>query len=143
MEGLRARSANWRESAAIWAGTITERGWHAQDVYFHHDLGDNRSGPLFLDLNEQSKYILYDTLRQRGLCLVALIHTHPAEWVDLSAIDEQNQISSRIGFWSLVVPHYGRKPWNLKMMGVHERAETGWHRLSAKEIQRRIQRSND
>ena len=32
LAGLAERSAGWRESAAIWAGTISEDEWHAERV---------------------------------------------------------------------------------------------------------------
>ncbi len=82
--------------------------------------------------------MLYERLRDQNLRLVALIHTHPEEWVGLSAVDEENQISSRIGFWSLVVPHYGREPWHLDEIGVHERLEIGWRQLTPQEVRKRV-----
>lgn len=107
-------------------------------MYFHHELGDDRAGPLSLELSETAKYRLYDTLHREQLRLIALIHTHPREWVDLSEVDAQNQLSSRIGFWSLVVPWYARRTWRATSMGVHERTERGWHRLTKKEVQHRF-----
>jgi proteasome lid subunit RPN8/RPN11 len=70
---------------------------------------------------------------------VALIHTHPEDWVDLSEIDQANQVSSRIGFWSVVIPWYGQEPWILTIWGVHVRRESGWSRLTAVEIEDRVE----
>jgi hypothetical protein len=139
MEGLRARSDGWRESAAVWAGRV--RGgadWVAERVYFHHELCDDRSGPLFLELSETAKFRLYENLARDGLRVVALIHTHPDDWVGLSRTDRGNQISSRTGFWSIVVPWYAREPWGVTGMGVHVRVEGGWHRLSEDSVARRF-----
>jgi proteasome lid subunit RPN8/RPN11 len=138
MSGLREQSANCRESGAIWAGQVVGDSWIATKVFFHHELGNDRSGAQFLELSEAVKFQLYETLAGQGLRLIALIHTHPAGWVDLSGLDQQNQLGSRVGFWSLVSPFYGRRPWWLCRMGIHERLEVGWHRLSAKEIRRRV-----
>jgi len=135
---MRERSAGRRESAAIWAGTVEEDRWEARRVYFHHDLGDDRAGPLSLELSELAKYKLYETLHRERLRLIALIHTHPGAWVDLSDVDQQNQVCSRVGFWSLVIPWYARRPWRMTAIGVHVRTQCGWYRLTRNEVGHRV-----
>lgn len=136
VHGLRVRSASWRESAAVWGGSISGDGreWKATAVWFHHELCDDRAGPLSLELSEAAKYSLYQHLASAGLRLVALVHTHPDEWVDLSAVDRRNQISSKLGFWSLVIPHYASKTPEPETFGIHVRIDRGWHRLGAEEL---------
>jgi len=134
LAGLRDRSAEWRESAAIWAGHVTDTSWTAETVHFHHDLCDDRAGALSLELSEEAKFALYRLLGSYGQRLVALIHTHPHDWVDLSEVDEANQLSSRFGFWSLVVPWYAREPWIVEEIGVHRRGALGWHRINVAEV---------
>lgn len=130
--GLRARSAGWRESACVWIGS---RDGVVRDVVFHHELGDDRGSPLSLELPEDAKYALYDRLERERSALLALLHTHPADWVDLSAVDQRNQVSSRVGFWSIVLPHYGACEWRTGDIGFHRRCHRGWHRLSEDEVQ--------
>ena len=124
---LADRSASWRESAAIWIGQLDGDDAVASDVLFHHELCDDRAGPLFLELTERAKFDLYRDLAASGKKLVGMIHTHPEEWVDLSLTDKKNQICSRVGFWSLVAPWYGRPPWELGAIGVHVRTDYGWY----------------
>ena len=131
---LAERSADWRESAAIWTGTLDGDDSIASDVFFHHELCDDQAGPLFLELTEQAKFGLYRALAASGKKLVGMVHTHPEDWVELSDIDKQNQLCSRIGFWSLVVPWYGRSPWDLGNFGVHVRADSGWYQHLGAEI---------
>jgi hypothetical protein len=138
LAGLAQRSAGWRESAAIWVGSISEGEWHAERVYFHHELCDDHGGPLFLELAEGAKFRLYQQLAIEKLRVVALIHTHPEDWVGLSPIDQSNQLSSRIGFWSIVVPNYAQSPHILVDMGVHLRANNGWYQLDPQEIVTRV-----
>lgn len=138
MLGLAKRSAGWRESAAIWAGSVDGENAVASAVFFHHDLCDDRSGPLSLSLSERAKFDLYQTLAGRGMKLVALIHTHPDDWVGLSHVDQRNQICSRIGFWSLVVPFYGEHPWELRTLGVHIRTDSGWYQYLGPHIAERL-----
>ena len=101
LSGLAARSADWRESAAVGAGTMTGVDSFVTSVSFHHELCNDRGGPLSLELTEDAKFALYQTLRDQNLKLISLIHTHPEDWVGLSLVDQKNQLCSRIGFWLL------------------------------------------
>jgi proteasome lid subunit RPN8/RPN11 len=131
---LQERSSGARESAAVWSGEVTENRTMVQRVDFHHGLGDDRATALSLELSEAAKFRLYRTLGGLQLKLAALIHTHPEDWVDLSEVDRTNQISSCVGFWSLVVPNYGRPPWETEKMGIHLQTEKGWYRLDRQEV---------
>lgn len=128
---LRARSSGWRESAAIWTGDKTGS---VKNVYFHHQLANDKGGPLSLELPEHAKFELYKSLAKEGQAIVALLHTHPEDWVGLSWIDQQNQLSSKVGFWSIVIPNYASGEWNNKNIGFHLRAEKGWAQLADNEI---------
>lgn len=129
-QGLRSRSDGERESAAVLVGHVVGRVAYAVDIYFHQELDDDHAGPLSVQLSEAGKIRLYAELSSRNLKIAALIHTHPARWVGLSWIDERNQICSRVGVLSIVVPNYGRTSASIRRCGVHVRTDTGWMRLS-------------
>jgi proteasome lid subunit RPN8/RPN11 len=131
VSGLRDRSAGWRESACVWIGT---RSNEVKKVVFHHELADDHATALSLELPESAKYSLYRQLGRDEHRILALLHTHPESWVDLSWIDQQNQISSRLGFLSIVLPFYGEANWDLTTVGFHVKCERGWRRLSVPEI---------
>jgi proteasome lid subunit RPN8/RPN11 len=135
---LRERSAGWRESAAIFCGRVIHSEWTVETVRFHHHLCDDRGRPISIRLTESAKYQLYRELNRLGLRLIAGIHTHPEDWVDLSWIDQQNQLCSRRGFWSIVVPWYAEQSWEVVAMGVHTRTLEGWCRLTTEQVQRHV-----
>ena len=135
---LRERSAGWRESAAIFCGRVTGPEWTVESVRFHHHLCDDRGRPLSIRLTESAKYRLYDDLNRLGLRLIAGIHTHPEDWVDLSWIDQQNQLCSRRGFWSVVVPWYAEQSWELDTIGIHIRTLEGWCRLTNEQVEQHV-----
>jgi proteasome lid subunit RPN8/RPN11 len=138
LAGLRDRSAGWRESGAIWAGHVTAAGeWTATSVYYHHELGDSAEA-LYLELSEAGKFRLYRELNNAGLRLIALLHTHPEDWVDLSPVDARNRLCPQVGFWSIIVPWYGARPWLLEAMGFHVRGERGWLTLDATQLHRLV-----
>lgn len=136
---LRDRSAGWRESAAIFCGRVIHSEWTVEVVRFHHHLCDDRGRPLSIRLTESAKYQLYGELNRLGLRLIAGIHTHPEDWVDLSWIDQQNQLCSRRGFWSIVVPWYAEQSWQIDAMGIHIRMPGGWCRLTTEQVQKYVQ----
>lgn len=135
---LQARSAGWRESAAIFCGRVVGSQWLAEMVKFHHRLCDDRGQPRSMHLTEDAKFRLYEELNGLQFRLIAGIHTHPEDWVDLSWIDQRNQLCSKRGFWSLVVPWYGREPWPIADMGIHIRTSNGWGRLSADQVRAHV-----
>ncbi|MEQ1802605.1 MAG: hypothetical protein ABL989_11835 [Gammaproteobacteria bacterium] len=132
---LRQRSAGWRESAGVWLGRADGA---VCDAVFHHELADDRATALSLELPESAKIKLYQRAAAAGYRLLALLHTHPDSWVDLSPIDQRNQLSSRIGFWSIVLPHYGQGPWHLGAVGFHVRHDRGWSRLAPTTVAERL-----
>lgn len=137
---LELRSAGWRESAAIWSG---DRDGRVRQVFYHHRLGKDRAGPLFLELPEQAKLSLYQRLANEKQVVLALLHTHPQSWVGLSEVDQQNQLSSRVGFWSIVLPHYGRCVWTPRDIGYHVRAERGWAQLGPDAVEQHFHISEE
>jgi len=104
------------------------------DVVFHHELGDDCATALSLELPEDAKFALYKRLAARREMLVAMLHTHPESWVGLSWVDQRNQLCSRIGFWSIVLPFYGRKGWQEDEIGFHIRCDVGWRQLGREEL---------
>lgn len=123
-----------RESGAIWSGGVDGPLATVERVDFHHELCDDRATALSMELSEEAKFRLYGDLRKERLKLTALVHTHPSDWVGLSEVDRENQLCSRLGFWSLVVPRYGREPWVLEELGIHIQTEGGWYQLGSEEV---------
>lgn len=131
---LRDRSAGQRESGAVILGTgNSTKARIASKVLGYHELCDDRATDVFVELSEAGKLKLYSQLEREKLQLVAMVHTHPGGWVGLSPIDQANQLSSRVGFWSIVLPHFGKQPWDLDLVGFHIRQNRGWHQLAQEE----------
>lgn len=101
---------------------------------FDHLLCDDRADAVSMALTEEAKLRLYKEMNGLGLTLIAAVHTHPEDWVGLSQIDQRNQLSSKNGFWSLVLPWYGRRPLEPSDMGVHIRLQGAWWRLTEDQV---------
>ena len=78
-------------------------------------------------------------MRLIGLTNLAQVHTHPTEWVNHSPYDDEHAYSTRHGSLSLVWPHYGATVGHdLHGIGVHERRNGEWSRLSEIQTKERI-----
>lgn len=129
---LRERSAGFRESGALFLGKISPLGERmATRAIAYHDLDDDRASEGFLEISEAAKHQLYGLLEDENLRLVAMVHTHPSQWVGLSTIDQANKISSKVGFWSIVLPNFGQQPWEIQHTGFHIREDHGWQQLDS------------
>jgi len=130
---LRLRSAGYRESGAILLGEIGPMGDRtARRAVPYHELDDDSASADYVELSEIGKYRLYRLIEQNKLRIIAMSHTHPYKWVGLSPVDQANQISSRVGFWSIVIPNFCREPWEVQHMGFHIREGRGWRQLDSK-----------
>lgn len=83
-------------------------------------------------------------MAKASLVCLAQFHTHPWKNTRHSLYDDQNAISLRNGFLSLVAPDYGcRQDLELKGVSIHEAWDARWHLLAKSAGQRRIRIVND
>lgn len=137
--GLKGRSGGARESACVWAGARLEEVWRVRSVYFLDDLGPVSAGPLHHRASRACTANLFSALREHGESIIADVHCHPEEWVDLSPTDEDHPIEFRIGLLALVLPHFASAEPDLRGVGVHEYlGSSAWRRLSVAQVAHRF-----
>ncbi len=140
MQGLRARGADGCEAAAVIAGSVDARNLYGQLLVWFDELEEDASASYgHVWMSEHAKLRLYERVSASGLSIVATVHTHPGRWVGLSAIDRENQISGRIGVWSLIVPHFAaHDAVDPITCGAHIRMRRGWLSLTPAEISQQL-----
>lgn len=137
--GLRARGDGKREAACVWSGRRSPSGDIAQSVTFLDDLPGVRAGELYHRPSRQTIEALFNVLRERQEIIVADIHTHPGEWVDLSITDAAHPIEFRRGLPAMIIPYYAQAEPTLEGLGLHEYIGDGvWAKLAPEEIRRII-----
>jgi len=124
-EGLRVRGWGRREAACVWVGDREGSIERARDVIFLDDLPGTVGRPLQHRTSREAVAALLARARDLGMMIVADIHTHPSDWVDLSVVDRAHQIEYRVGLLALVLPHFATTPPTLHEVGVHEYAGDG------------------
>ena len=83
------------------------------------------------DIPSDDLATLVSALPTEGLVTVAQIHTHPGRETTHSRWDDGLIVSRKI--YSLVLPHYGKRPCVPNAVSVHEFRGAEWHSLASKE----------
>jgi hypothetical protein len=142
-QGLKLRGNRKLEAACIWGGRRRKNQEMVEGVYFIDDLLGVRRGRLYHRTSREATISLFETLRQRGHVIIADIHTHPRDWVDLSPTDAAHPIEYRKGLLALVLPFFATKKPDLLSVGIHEYVGSGeWRRLKGDEVMTTIRIQN-
>lgn len=112
---LARRGAGLRESGAFLLAPTN--GNHVRAVAYYDDLDANcLTGGISFASSGFTQ--LWRICEQRGLKVVADVHTHPSRWVRQSEIDATNPMIARRGHVAVVVPNYGNAE-SVRDCGVH------------------------
>lgn len=138
-EGLHARGDGERETACVWAGTRDRDVETAETIIFLDDLPGTIGRRLQHRTSREAVAALFARTRELGLVIVADIHTHPADWVDLSLVDQAHPIEYRIGLLAMVLPDFADGAPELTRTGVHEYLGDGrWKTLRGADVLWRV-----
>ena len=137
--GLRERGQSERETACVWLGKREGSIERAHVAVFLDDLPGTVGRRLQHRTSRTAVDMLLMRSRELGMVIVADIHTHPADWVDLSDIDRLHPIEYRIGLLALILPDFAASRPNLQRVGVHEYIGDGdWKTFRAQDAARRV-----
>ncbi len=98
---------------------------------------EHSSGNYHVPMKEATK--VGHAMLEKSLVCLAQIHTHPGTNTTHSDFDDDNAISKRNGFLSLVAPRFGVKPLrDLSDVSIHESWNNNWEILDVKAKSQRI-----
>jgi hypothetical protein len=124
---LDRRGARRHEAGAFLLGRTSDDGRReVTDAVFYDDLdpGAYDSGVCILHGNAFAK--LWAICRDRGLSVMADVHTHPGAGFQ-SYSDRTNPMVAREGHIAIILPDFARWPINRARMGIYEyRGEHSW-----------------
>lgn len=139
IKGLAEHSQGLRESGCIWAGKRNELTWTVKEVLFLDDLPGVRRQHLYHRTPRIAINKLFELLREKDLQIIADLHTHPTDWVELSDTDKLHPIEYRIGLIAVIFPYFAQMKHKFNDLGVHEYLGNGeWQRLPLSEVNKRI-----
>lgn len=132
--GLKERSSGEVEALCIWAGKRDGNGSRVQEVMFLDSINGVEAYPLFHRISREATAEIFKYLSSKKLQIIADVHTHPDEWVGLSKIDREHPLEYRVGFTSLVLPHFGDVEPSISGLGMHRYlGNLKWHELTIEE----------
>ena len=104
------------EGIAYWAGVVTPESWMVTTVI----APDAITTPGSYRTSAVGNAQVIQAINQHHLELLAQVHGHPGDWVGHSAGDDTGAFMPYLGFYSIVVPAYGRQGLlPLSRCGVH------------------------
>jgi len=133
---LRKLGLKYLEGIAYWTGVFKESEAIVRGVIFPADYADVSIGNYaFSSVNLETAFKVGNEIHKRKEYLFLQLHTHPFEAFH-SYTDNNYPISHRVGFISIVIPHFARFPMEDKSMWkVYEYKGKGkWRSLGKREV---------
>jgi len=123
------------EGIAYWAGVATPEAWIVTTVI----APDAITTPGSYRTSAVGNARVIQAINRHRVQLLAQVHGHPGEWVGHSAGDDGGAFMPYPGFYSIVVPAYGRHGLlPLSRCGVHRYEGDRFIQLSQEEVSRRF-----
>lgn len=130
------------ESVVYWYGL--ESPVSGADVVVAVAVPDAQRHPTWYETPAEQAATMGKAMAEASLVCLAQFHTHPGRNTRHSLHDDQNSISIRNGFLSLVTPCYGcRQDPGLKNVSIHEAWDARWHLLAKPAGRQRIRIVDD
>lgn len=128
-------SESQHEGIAYWAGIVQVHTTVVTSVIVPE--AETTYGSYETSVTANARVIR--TASSRHLQILAQVHGHPGDWVGHSRGDDLGAFMPYGGFYSIVVPYYGRQGLlPLTQCGVHEYRHGRFERLLENEICRRF-----
>lgn len=138
---LAKRGEARRESGAFLLTRTDRRRQHvAAVVYFDEIDPEALNGAISIRGHTFTK--LWSICSERGMRVIADVHTHPGSGVGQSSIDAANPMVARRGHVAVILPHFAQRGASPRNAGVHVYEGTRrWRSHFGKDAARALKRS--
>lgn len=135
---LAERGQGWRESGAFLLAKPGRHGRRVVDWILFDDL-DPGSLNGSVSIRGQAFTRLWKSCRERGVKVIADVHTHPGHGVGQSSIDAANPMVARGGHVGLIVPSFARGRIRRRDVGFHVyRGDRSWDAFHGEDAAERL-----
>ena len=118
---LRRRGAGYRESGAFLLGRRLEGQARVTAFVCYDDLDPNACQSGAITFHARGYAALWEHCRNRGLQIIADVHTHPGSHVGQSSVDRHHPMLPVTGHMAIIVPCFARTSlWSLRSIGMYE-----------------------
>lgn len=123
-----------KEDLILWSGYPLDGGAAIASLV----IPETESYDLHVRVRKEEQPRIVECLRDTHQLLFADVHTHPGSDTTLSGADRIYPVSYKVGFLSIIVPHYGEHALNLMECGIWERETQGWKLLRKDAVKKRF-----
>lgn len=117
---IRARGRGQRESGAFLMGKKEAASRGVVSYFCYDDLDPKALTHGIVEFHRRGFSKLWDICKDRGLQVLADVHTHPGKDVRQSATDKENPMLPVRGHVALILPRFGKTSlWSLEPVGIH------------------------
>lgn len=125
------------EGMALWVGKENESLFDVSQVYIPKQHGTRGDHGLLVSVPLEELQRLNVWLYRNNLRLIAQIHSHPTEAYH-SEVDDRYAIATRLGSFSIVVPDFAVRPFNISQCAVYRLSPSRWRLFSDRLKWRRL-----
>jgi hypothetical protein len=138
-EHLRELGRQGNEGMALWVGTVEGRTFHVTTTLIPRQTGVQTPVGICITVDGDELHRINVWLYERGLRLIAQLHSHPTEAYH-SETDDTYPIATTQGCLSLVVPDFAVRPFALDECAVYRLDRRGtWQELTVNQVSSLIQ----
>jgi proteasome lid subunit RPN8/RPN11 len=117
---LKKRGGGRRESGAFLLAKKSDSNNHVETFICYDDLDPNALSSGIVMFHATGLSALWKLCSQKGLRVLADVHTHPTIDVRQSRVDRENPMIPVQGHVALILPNYGNTSlWSLNGVGLH------------------------
>ena len=140
---LRKRSASKRESGVFLLCPTRSLAGKVTAFICYDDLDPEAYQSGAIAFHAAGYSALWQYCGERGLRVLADVHTHPRSNVRQSGIDQEHPMIPIVGHTALIVPNFGKTAWwHLNEVGIYEYlGNFKWHSHSPNIVPRRVRLS--
>ena len=123
------------EGIVYWAGVECDNNWTVLMVI----APNAKTSPGSYMTSPVANAMAVAKISEFNLHILAQVHGHPGEWVGHSEVDNHGAFMPYEGFFSIVVPWFGRKGlMPMARCGVHQFQQGRFVQLTADDVQQRF-----
>ena len=123
------------EGIVYWAGFPSPSGWTVTTVI----TPKAETTPGSFRTSVRANAYVVRAVNALKLQVLAQVHGHPTDWVEHSDGDNRGAFMPYDGFYSIILPWYGRRGMtSLENCGVHQFKKGGFSCLEPEEVKRRF-----
>jgi hypothetical protein len=135
---LRAAGRLGNEGMVLWVGKGEDDLFHVTDLLIPKQKGIRTREGVCVVVDTDEMHRINVELFKSGLRLIAQVHSHPTHAYH-SETDDEFAIATTVGCFSLVVPDFGARDFDLSECAVYRLSEVGqWQHLAPQRVKRLI-----